>query len=151
MGLKTAIYSRQSLSGSFKYSRNRRSCIWAFGLHPKVNDSRKSLHVPWLGNMLISEGSKGNTRILRDCLALCLLFESCPLTHLRLSAKGNSPRRTKERSHIWRFRSSSKPPGLEATNHLVSEGWQQIEAAPTASSWILGGATCQTKEIHQHM
>lgn len=58
--------------------------------------------------------------------------------------KGTVPEGLRSPPHIWRFRGSSKPLGLEATNHLVSEGWQRIEAAPTASGWILGGTTCQT-------
>lgn len=90
MGLKAPIYSRQSPSGSFKHQINGVLYICAAGIHPKVSDSRKNLHVSWLGNMLISEGSKGNTRIQGNSLSWHLLFETPPLTYLGVDAEEES-------------------------------------------------------------
>lgn len=125
MGLKAPIYSRQSLSGSFKHRGNRPLYICTVGIHPKVSGSQKNFHVPWLRNMLISEGSKGNTRIQGDSLAWHLVFESHPLTrHERKNPrKGRRPPITNYISH------------LEATRYLVSMGWQENRTC-SCSLWL---------------
>lgn len=115
MGLKAPIYSRQSLSGSFKHRGNRPLYICTVGIHPKVSGSQKNLHVPWLGNMLISEGSKGNTRIQGDSLAWHLVFESHLLTYHKRE-ESQKDRRAPITNDI---------PHLEATRYLVSMRWQE--------------------------
>lgn len=125
MGLKAPIYSRQSLSGSFKHRGNRPLYICTVGIHPKVSDSQKNLHVPWLENMLISEGSKGNTRIQGDSLSRHLVFESPPLTH-HVSKESQKDRRAPTINNI---------PHLAATRNLVSMGWQEHRTC-SGSLWL---------------
>lgn len=124
MGLKAPIYSRQSLSGSFKHRGNQALYICTVGIHPKVSGSQKNSHVPCLGNMLISEGSKGNTRIQGDSLAWHLVFESHPLT-----------RHEREESQDRSAPTINDIPHLEATRYLVSMGWQENRTC-SQSLWL---------------
>lgn len=125
MGLKAPIYSRQSPSGSFKHRGNRPLYICTVGIRPKVSGSQKNLHVPWLGNMSISEGSKGNTRIRGDSLAWHSVFESHPLTH----------HEREESQKDRRAPTIYDTPHLEATRHLVSMEWQENRTC-SQSLWL---------------
>lgn len=65
--------------------------------------------------MLLSKGSKGNTRIQGDSLAWHLVFESHPLTHHERE-ESQKDRRAPTINYI---------PHLKAKRYLVSMGWQE--------------------------